>query len=108
MADAVPLSKNDAYPESALFRAVCIGVDALGVYAFLNLLPDVVAWFEGGLQQEAGLIGDVLKVPDEGRTVFAGLQVLDQIGIFGEAVAAGGKEVGKLFLKFGTGDVMGL
>jgi hypothetical protein len=97
-----------AYSKAALFRAVSVSVDAFGVHAFLNLLPDVVAWFEGGLEQEAGLIGDVLKVPDEGRTVFAGLQVLDQIGIFGNAVAAGGKEVGKLFLKFGTGDVVGL
>jgi len=82
-------------------------MDAFGVYAFLNLLPDVVAWFESGLEQEAGLIGDVLEIPDEGRTVFAGLQVFDEIGIFGNAFAAGGKEIRELLLKIGAGDSAG-
>jgi hypothetical protein len=90
------------FSEAALFGGVSVGLGSVGVHAFLNSLPDVVAGFGGGLEQEAGLISDVLKIADEGGTVFAGLQVFDEIGIFRDAVAAGGEEVGELFLKVGT------
>jgi hypothetical protein len=87
-----------------LFRRMrCCG-HAVRIHAFLNLLPDVVAGFERRLQEEAGLVGDVLEVTDEGRTVFTGPEMLDQSGIFGNAIAAGGEEVWELLLKVSAGD----
>src|SRR6185312_8061534 len=79
-------------------------VGAVGVETLLNSLPDVVAGLVCGLEQEAGLIGDVLQVPHQGRTVVAGLQMRDQAGILGNAAATRGEEIGKLLLKFGAGD----
>jgi hypothetical protein len=83
---------------------VLSGWVAVCIETFLDLFPDVVAGLVSGLKQEAGLIGDVLEVADEGRTVIAGLQVSDQGRVLGNAVAARCEEVGKLLLKVGTGD----
>jgi hypothetical protein len=83
---------------------MCRILGAVRIDAFLNSFPDVVAGFVSGLQKETGLVGDVLEVTDEGRTVFAVFQVFDELGVFRDAVAAGGEEVGKLLLKLGAGE----
>jgi hypothetical protein len=73
------------------------------IEAFLNLLPDIVAGFVGRLKQKACLVGDVLQVTDERRTVFTGFEMSGKAGIFRSAIAAGGEEVGELLLELGAG-----
>jgi hypothetical protein len=75
----------------------------LGVYLGLDALPDVIAGLVCGLEEKAGLVGDVLEIADEGGAGFAGLEVFPEIGIFRNTISAGSKEVGELFLKIGTG-----
>ena len=91
-----------------LFGSVCRwvvdGVGLFGVHLGLNALPDVVAGLVGGLEEKAGLVCDVLEVADEGGAVFAGLEVLQKIGILRNAVSTSCEEVGKLLLKIGTGE----
>jgi hypothetical protein len=83
-------------------------VGALGafrVHLGLDSLPDVVAGFVGGLEEKAGLIGDVLEIAHECGAVFAGLEVFQKVGVLGGAVSAGCEEVRKLLLKVDAGEV---
>src|SRR5216683_1989039 len=76
---------------------------AFGIHLGLDSLPDVVAGLVSGLEEEAGLVCDVLEIAHEGGAVLAGLEVLSKIGILGDTVSAGREEVGELLLKLGAG-----
>jgi hypothetical protein len=84
------------------FEAGLMG--ALGADALLNLLPNGVAGLLlYGLEKQAGLLGDVLQVADQGSTVLTGAEVLVKKGVFGERIFSGSKEIGQIFLELSTG-----
>src|SRR5262252_873922 len=73
------------------------------VDALLNLLPDTIAGLLlNGLEEQSRLLGDVLKVINKSRAVFAGFEVLVQRRILGDAIVSGSKKVRQLLLKFST------
>jgi hypothetical protein len=74
-----------------------------GVDFGLDSLPDVIAGIVSRLEQETGLICNVLEIAHESGAVFAGFEVLFEIGIFRNAVPVGCEEIRKLLLKIGTG-----
>ena len=76
----------------------------LGVHLGLNALPDVVAGLVRGLEEKAGLIGNVLEIANQSRAFFAGFQVFQKIWIFRHTVSTSCEEIGKLLLKIGAGE----
>ena len=69
----------------------------------LDMAPDVGAGFQSGLEEEAGLVGDVFEVADEGGAVGAGGEVGAEFGLLADVSGFAGEHVWQLFLEFGTG-----
>src|SRR6185369_13855882 len=68
----------------------------------LYFLPDVIAGLVGRFKELPGLIGYVLQIAYQRRTVVAGLEMLQNGGIVSDPVGSGGKHVRQLLLKFST------
>jgi hypothetical protein len=88
---------------STLSFAQLGGAGGIGSEFFLDLLPNIVAWFMRGLKQLPGLIGDILQIANQRGAVLASLQVTQQSRIVVKTFRTCRKQLWEVLLKLGTG-----
>jgi hypothetical protein len=85
-------------------QLVRLSVCAIFAELALDITPDVGAGFQGGLQENTGLIRNVLEIANQGRAIGAGGEVGTKLRLGAQiAVSFLGKHVRQLLLELSTG-----